>query len=65
MLFLSAITEGLAMSEEWLNDARKIPDEVMSYLRKMAVRAIEDKKFRTPGFVRGRLGNWPSYLVGH
>lgn len=28
------------MSNEWLEDARKIPDEVMSYLRKIAVRAI-------------------------
>lgn len=29
------------MSNDWLEDARKIPDEVMSYLRKIAVRAIE------------------------
>ena len=29
------------MSEEWLDDARKIPDEVMSFIRKIAVRAIE------------------------
>jgi transposase len=28
------------MSHEWLEDARKIPDEVMSYLRKIAVRTI-------------------------
>jgi transposase len=29
------------MSEEWMNDARKIPDDVISYIRKIAVRAIE------------------------
>ena len=33
------------MPEEWLEDARKIPDEVMSYLRKIAVRAIEEKSY--------------------
>jgi transposase len=33
------------MSEEWLKDARKIPDEVMSYLRKIAVHAIEEKDY--------------------
>jgi len=33
------------MSEEWLKDARKIPDDVMSYLRKIAVRAIEEKNY--------------------
>lgn len=33
------------MSEEWMDDARKIPDEVMSYIRKLAVRAIDGKDF--------------------
>jgi transposase len=33
------------MNEEWMRDARKIPDEAMSYIRKIAVRAIEDKGF--------------------
>ena len=33
------------MSNEWLNDARKIPDEPMSYIRKLAVRAITEAKF--------------------
>ena len=28
------------MTNEWMNDARKIPDEVMSYIRKLAVRAV-------------------------
>ena len=33
------------MNEDWMGDARKIPDEAMSYIRKIAVRAIEDKDF--------------------
>lgn len=33
------------MIEEWMDDARKIPNEVMSYIRKLAVRAIDDKNF--------------------
>jgi transposase len=47
--------EGLKMSEEWLEDARKIPDEVMSYLRKIAVRAIEDKDY-SPELIADALG---------
>ena len=43
------------MSEEWLEDARKIPDEVMSYLRKIAVRAIEDKNY-SPEFIADAFG---------
>ena len=43
------------MSEEWMGDARKIPDEVMSYIRKLAVRAIEDKNF-SPESVAEILG---------
>ena len=31
------------MNAEWLSDFRKIPDEVMNYLRRMAVRAVEDQ----------------------
>ena len=30
------------MSEEWLVDGRKIPDEVMGYIRKIAVQAIRE-----------------------
>ena len=30
------------MKAKWLTDARKIPDEVMSYLRRIAVRAVEE-----------------------
>lgn len=43
------------MTEEWLKDARKIPDEVMSYLRKIAVRAIEDKSY-SPEFIADAFG---------
>ncbi len=32
------------MIEEWLLDGRKIPDEVMNYLRKMAVHAIRERR---------------------
>lgn len=35
------------MANEWMNDARKIPDETMSYLRKLAIRAIEQKGYST------------------
>ena len=31
------------MNAKWLSDARKIPDEVMNYLRRIAVRAVEEK----------------------
>ena len=31
------------MSEEWLLDGRQIPDEVMGYIRKMAVHAIRER----------------------
>jgi len=47
--------EGLEMSDEWLKDARKIPDEVMSYLRKIAVRAIEDKDY-SPELIADAFG---------
>ena len=33
------------MKADWLSDARKIPDEVMNYLRPMAVRAVEEKHY--------------------
>lgn len=33
------------MAEEWMDDARKIPGEVMSYIRKLGVRAIEEEDF--------------------
>lgn len=33
----------MAKKEVWFDDARKIPGEVMDYIRKIAVRAIEKK----------------------
>ena len=33
------------MKADWLSDARKIPDEVMNYLRSIAVRAVEEKRY--------------------
>jgi hypothetical protein len=30
------------MNAKWLSDFRKIPDEIMNYLRRIAVRAVED-----------------------
>lgn len=33
------------MKAEWLFDARKIPDEVMNYLRRIAVRAVEEQHY--------------------
>ena len=33
------------MAEEWMNDARKIPNEPMGYLRKLVVRAIAEKAY--------------------
>jgi len=36
---------GAIMKAEWLSDARKIPDEVMNYLRRLAVRAVEEKHY--------------------
>jgi len=43
------------MSHEWLEDARKIPDEVMSYLRKIAVRAIVQEGY-SPELVSAIFG---------
>lgn len=33
------------MNNEWMLDARKIPDDVMSYIRKLAVRAIKEQGY--------------------
>ena len=33
------------MNAQWLFDARKIPDEVMNYIRRIAVRAIKEKDY--------------------
>lgn len=33
------------MEADWLSDARGIPDEVMNYLRRIAVQAVEEKNY--------------------
>ena len=43
------------MKAEWLSDARKIPDEVMNYLRLIAVQAIEEKHY-SPELIADILG---------
>jgi transposase len=43
------------MNAEWLSDFRKIPDETMNYLRRLAVRAVEDKHY-SPEVVADLLG---------
>jgi len=43
------------MKAEWLSDARKIPDEVMNYLRPIAVRAVEEKQY-SPELIADILG---------
>jgi transposase len=43
------------MNAEWMFDARKIPDEVMNYLRRIAVRAMEEKNY-SPELVADFLG---------
>ena len=46
---------GAIMKADWLSDARKIPDEVMNYLRPMAVRAVEEKQY-SPELIADILG---------
>ena len=46
---------GAIMKAEWLSDARKIPDEVMNYLRPIAVQAIEEKHY-SPELIADILG---------
>ncbi len=43
------------MNASWLSDARQIPDEVMSYLRRIAVRAVEEQH-RSPELIAEILG---------
>ena len=43
------------MKAKWLSDARKIPDEVMNYLRRIAVRAVEEKHY-SPEVIADILG---------
>jgi transposase len=52
------------MNASWLSDARKIPDEVMNYLRRLAVRAVEEQGHRPElvaaifGISRSSLYEW-------
>lgn len=43
------------MKPSWMSDARQIPDEVMTFIRQIAVRAINEKKFH-PDEVSDMLG---------
>jgi transposase len=49
------------MGNEWMNDGRKIPDEVMDYVRKMAVRAVREMK-ESPELIAKLFGFSPSCL---
>ena len=52
------------MANEWLSDARKIPDDVMSYIRKLAVRAVVERGwspecvFEIFGISRSSMYDW-------
>lgn len=52
------------MNAQWMFDARKIPDEVMNYLRRIAVRAMEEKGYSPEGVAnflgidRTSIYNW-------
>ncbi|QQO57540.1 MAG: IS630 family transposase [Thiohalocapsa sp. PB-PSB1] len=52
------------MKPKWLSDARLIPDEVMSYLRMIAVRAVEERDYspedviKILGFNRSCIYDW-------
>ncbi len=43
------------MKAKWLSDARKIPDEVMNYVRRIAVRAVIEKHY-SPELIADILG---------
>ncbi len=55
---------GVAMKTNWLSDARLIPDEVMSYLRKIVVRAVREFGYspedvvKMMGFSRSCIYDW-------
>ena len=44
------------MKADWLSDARKIPGEVMNYIRRLAVRAVEEKH-QSPELIADILGS--------
>jgi transposase len=49
------------MTNDWMKDGRKIPDEVMDYIRKMAVRAVREIK-ESPEVVARLFGFSPSCI---
>ena len=49
------------MTEDWELDGRQMPDQVLEYLRKIAVRAVEEQGYR-PAVVIGVLGRSRSGL---
>ena len=52
------------MKPQWLSDARLIPDDVMSYLRKIAVHTVQEKGqspeeiIKILGFDRSCIYDW-------
>jgi hypothetical protein len=57
------------MAEERMNDARKIPNEPMGYLRKLVVRAIAEKAYSPDGkdascLTLGKRAGGTSHLLG-
>ena len=40
------------MKPDWLSDGRLIPDEVMSYFRKIAVHAVEEISYRPEDVIK-------------
>jgi transposase len=51
------------MTEDWELDGRKMPDQVLEYLRKIAVRAVEEQGY-SPEVVIGVLGYWGIGALG-
>lgn len=59
------------MKPKWLDDARLIPDEVMSYLRKIAVHAVQENGYspedviKIIGFSRSSIYDWLKRFSEH
>ena len=59
------------MKPNWLSDARLIPDEVMDYIRKIAVRAVEENGYspedviRVLGLSRSTIYEWLKRFRAH
>ena len=54
---------GAMMTADWLSDARKIPDEVMNYLRRLEIRAVEEKHY-SPELIADIFGISRSSIYG-